>query len=50
MITGSLVAIVTPMHEDGSLDLNSLRSLVDFHVMKVLTALWLLVQPVSHQR
>ncbi|WP_371322979.1 4-hydroxy-tetrahydrodipicolinate synthase [Dechloromonas sp. ZY10] len=32
MITGSIVAIVTPMHEDGSLDLNSLRKLVDFHV------------------
>jgi len=32
MITGSLVAIVTPMHEDGSLDMNSLRNLVDFHV------------------
>ena len=32
MITGSLVAIVTPMHEDGSLDFNSLRNLVDFHV------------------
>ena len=32
MITGSLVAIVTPMHEDGSLDLSSLRNLVDFHV------------------
>lgn len=32
MITGSIVAIVTPMHEDGSLDLTSLRNLVDFHV------------------
>lgn len=32
MITGSIVAIVTPMHEDGSLDLNSLRGLIDFHV------------------
>lgn len=32
MITGSIVAIVTPMHEDGSLDLNALRKLVDFHV------------------
>ena len=31
MITGSIVAIVTPMHEDGSLDLHSLRKLVDFH-------------------
>lgn len=32
MITGSIVAIVTPMHEDGSLDLPSLRRLIDFHV------------------
>ena len=32
MITGSLVAIVTPMHEDGSLDFDSLRNLVDFHI------------------
>ncbi|MDR0379463.1 MAG: 4-hydroxy-tetrahydrodipicolinate synthase [Candidatus Accumulibacter sp.] len=31
-ITGSIVAIVTPMHEDGSLDLPSLRKLIDFHV------------------
>ncbi|QEL65633.1 dihydrodipicolinate synthase [Oryzomicrobium terrae] len=32
MITGSLVAIVTPMQEDGSLDLAALRRLIDFHV------------------
>ncbi len=32
MITGSIVAIVTPMHEDGSLDLPRLCSLIDFHV------------------
>src|SRR5690606_29178602 len=32
MITGSLVAIVTPMHEDGSLDFARLRNLIDFHV------------------
>jgi 4-hydroxy-tetrahydrodipicolinate synthase len=32
MLTGSLVAIVTPMHADGSLDLPSLRKLIDFHV------------------
>ncbi|EXI75629.1 MAG TPA: 4-hydroxy-tetrahydrodipicolinate synthase [Candidatus Accumulibacter phosphatis] len=32
MITGSIVAIVTPMHADGSLDLPALRRLVDFHV------------------
>ena len=32
MITGSLVAIVTPMHEDGRLDLESFRKLIDWHV------------------
>jgi 4-hydroxy-tetrahydrodipicolinate synthase len=32
MIQGSLVAIVTPMHADGGLDINSLRKLIDFHV------------------
>ncbi len=32
MLKGSLVAIVTPMHEDGSLDLDCLRALVDFHL------------------
>lgn len=32
MIRGSIVAIVTPMREDGSLDLPRLKSLVDFHV------------------
>jgi 4-hydroxy-tetrahydrodipicolinate synthase len=31
-ITGSIVAIVTPMHEDGSLDLPCLQKLIDFHV------------------
>ncbi len=32
MLKGSLVAIVTPMHEDGSLDLDRLCALVDFHL------------------
>ncbi len=32
MITGSIVAIVTPMQDDGSLDFPRLRSLIDFHV------------------
>lgn len=32
MLKGSLVAIVTPMHADGTLDLPSLRTLIDFHV------------------
>lgn len=29
---GSLVAIVTPMHESGELDLERFRALIDFHV------------------
>ena len=33
-ITGSLVAIVTPMHADGSLDLEGMRRLIDFHVQE----------------
>ncbi|MBW8078878.1 MAG: 4-hydroxy-tetrahydrodipicolinate synthase, partial [Gallionella sp.] len=32
MIKGSIVAIVTPMHEDGSLDMAAFRSLIDFHI------------------
>jgi 4-hydroxy-tetrahydrodipicolinate synthase len=32
MITGSLVAIVTPMREDGALDLARFRKLIDWHV------------------
>ena len=32
MIQGSIVAIVTPMHEDGSLDLDGYRRLIDWHI------------------
>lgn len=32
MLTGSLVALVTPMHADGSLDFDALRRLVDWHI------------------
>lgn len=32
MINGSIVALVTPMHADGSLDWESLDKLLDFHV------------------
>ena len=31
MITGSLVAIVTPMHEDGRLDFGGFKKLIDWH-------------------
>jgi 4-hydroxy-tetrahydrodipicolinate synthase len=32
MLTGSLVAIATPMQEGGELDLPALRKLIDFHI------------------
>jgi len=32
MFKGSLVAIVTPMHEDGSLDFESMEELIEFHI------------------
>ncbi len=32
MITGSIVAIVTPMFDDGSLDFEAFRKLIDLHV------------------
>ena len=31
-ITGSIVALVTPMHPDGSVDYPSLRKLIDWHI------------------
>ncbi len=31
-ITGSIVALVTPMFEDGSVDFDSLRSLIEWHI------------------
>ena len=35
MLTGSLVAIVTPMFEDGRIDYDSLKSLLDWHIASV---------------
>ena len=32
MFSGSIVALVTPMHEDGSVDYSALNSLVEFHI------------------
>ena len=31
-ITGSIVALITPMHEDGRIDYDALRRLVDWHI------------------
>jgi 4-hydroxy-tetrahydrodipicolinate synthase len=32
MITGSIVALVTPMHPDGSIDWKALEGLLDLHI------------------
>jgi len=39
MFQGSMVALVTPMHPDGSLDLDTLRKLIDWHVAEGTDAL-----------
>jgi 4-hydroxy-tetrahydrodipicolinate synthase len=39
MITGSLVAIVTPMLEDGRLDLARFRKLIDWHIAEGTSAI-----------
>ena len=33
-IIGSIVALITPMHEDGSVDYDTLRRLIDWHAAK----------------
>ncbi len=33
-ITGSIVALVTPMHDDGSVDYPALRKLIDWHIVE----------------
>ena len=33
-LTGSIVALVTPMHEDGSVDYPALRKLIDWHIQE----------------
>ena len=42
MLTGSLVAIVTPMLPDGALDFARLKSLIDWHiaVAPTVSSLW----------
>ena len=39
MIKGSLVAIVSPMHDDGSLDFDGYRRLIDWHVAEGTSAI-----------
>jgi 4-hydroxy-tetrahydrodipicolinate synthase len=39
MIRGSLVAIISPMHDDGSLDFDAYRRLIDWHVAEGTSAI-----------
>jgi 4-hydroxy-tetrahydrodipicolinate synthase len=39
MFQGSMVALVTPMHEDGSLDWESMAALVEWHIEQGTTAI-----------
>ncbi len=39
MIQGSIVALVTPMHDDGAVDYDSLQRLVEFHIEQQTDAL-----------
>jgi 4-hydroxy-tetrahydrodipicolinate synthase len=39
LVLGSLVAIVTPMHDDGTLDFDALRRLIDWHVAEGTSAI-----------
>ncbi len=39
MFHGSMVALVTPMHQDGSLDRAALRKLIEFHIENGTTAI-----------
>ena len=32
MFTGSMVAIATPMHDDGAVDYESYENLIEFHM------------------
>ena len=32
MFTGSMVAVATPMNEDGSIDFESFEKLIEFHI------------------
>ena len=32
MLKGSLIALITPMHSDGSVHFEQLKSLIDWHI------------------
>ena len=50
MIRGSLVALVTPMTDDGAVDQVALERLVEWHIAEGTTQLWRWVRRVSQRR
>ena len=38
MITGSIVALVTPMHPDGAIDWSAFARLIEYHIEKFAVA------------
>ena len=50
MIKGSLVAVVSPMHEDGSLDLDALRRLVEWHIGEGTSAIVDMIEAAGNTR
>ncbi len=44
---GSIVALITPFHEDGSVNFEKLRELVDWHVDQKTDGFLFWVRPVS---
>ena len=49
MLTGSMVAMVTPMQADGVVDWNALAKLVDYHVEQGTDAIVSVGQRVNRQ-
>ena len=47
MFHGSMVAMVTPMAEDGSVDYAALANLVEFHIDNSTDAIVLVTNPLS---
>lgn len=50
MFTGSIVALITPMDDNGDVDRASLKSLIDYHVASGTAAIVSVGRRVSQQR
>ena len=45
MITGSIVALVTPMHPDGAIDWSALARLIEYHIESGTAGLGVVARP-----